>query len=75
MLIVRRRCPSASFALYSDADKEPADARVRFYEDHEDSVYGLAWSPGDAWLFCTLSYDGKVFANHVPSPEKYKILL
>jgi WD40 repeat protein len=50
------------------------NVRVARYE-HTDSVYGMAWSAADAWVYVTVSYDGKVVLNHVPSKEKYKILL
>ena len=43
------------------------------YDEHEDSVYSVAW--GDAWAFASLSYDGKLAVNLVPSEEKYAILL
>lgn len=36
---------------------------VHTYEEHEDSVYGLAWSAVDPWLFASLSYDGRVVIN------------
>jgi len=55
--------------------QEKMDLCVRSYEDHEDSVYSVAWSKGDAWVFCSLSYDGRAMVNTVPSAEKYKILL
>lgn len=54
---------------------DPPDVKVRVIDQHEDSVYGVAWSPADAWMYCSLSYDGTVILNHVPSTEKYKILL
>eukprot|EP00752_Nemacystus_decipiens_P016171 g14464.t1 len=54
---------------------EAADIRVRTFDEHEDSVYSLAWSASDAWVLASLSYDGLVVLNHVPSTEKYKILL
>lgn len=41
----------------------------------ESSVYDIAWSVCDAWLYASLSFDGQVNINHVPSKEKYKILL
>ena len=50
------------------------NVRVARYE-HIDSVYGMAWSAADAWVYATVGYDGKVVLNHVPSKEKYKILL
>jgi WD40 repeat protein len=51
-----------------------ADVRVARHE-HQDSVYGMTWSAADAWLYLTLGYDGNVVLHHVPSKEKYKILL
>jgi len=56
------------------SEKE-GDKLVRSFEEHEDSVYAVAWSGADAWIFASLSYDGRLFINHVPAPEKYKILL
>lgn len=50
------------------------DVRVSRFE-HGDSVYGMAWGAADAWVYATVGYDGKVVLNHVPSKEKYKILL
>ncbi|GAX83993.1 hypothetical protein CEUSTIGMA_g11418.t1 [Chlamydomonas eustigma] len=51
------------------------DGKVHTYDEHEDSVYGLAWSAADPWLFATLSYDGRVVINKVPKSVKYKVLL
>ena len=50
------------------------DARVSKLE-FPDSVYDLCWSSTDAWTFLCVGYDGTVSLNHVPSREKYKILL
>lgn len=44
-------------------------------DSHEDSVYGLAWSAAEPWVFASLSYDGRVAINTVPAAEKYQILL
>src|SRR5688572_8243888 len=44
-------------------------------DDHEDSVYGVDWSVCDAWVFASLSYDGRVVINKVPQQEKYRIIL
>lgn len=30
-------------------------------DQHEESVYKVAWSPADAWIYCSLSYDGRYF--------------
>lgn len=48
---------------------------VKQYEDHEESAFGAVWSAADAWIFASLSLDGKCVINHVPPTEKYKILL
>mmetsp|Transcript_18287 Transcript_18287/g.45960 ORF Transcript_18287/g.45960 Transcript_18287/m.45960 type:complete len:359 (+) Transcript_18287:143-1219(+) len=45
------------------------------FDEHDDSVYGAAWSETDPWVFATLSYDGRVVVNQVPNGTKYKILL
>ena len=54
---------------------DPPDIRIRTLDQHSDSIYSIAWSTADAWCFCSVSYDGRVMLNHVPSTEKYKILL
>jgi WD40 repeat protein len=46
-----------------------------FDEEHEDSVYGLAWSAADPWLLASMSYDGRVVVSAVPKGLKYKILI
>ncbi|KAJ3336823.1 Protein tssc1 [Gonapodya sp. JEL0774] len=51
------------------------DALVTTYDQHEESVYSVAWSPADPWIFASLSYDGRVVINLVPSFLKYQILL
>ena len=52
-----------------------ADGLVKAFDDHEQSVFAAAWSAADAWIFASLSADGKAVINHVPPAEKYKILL
>lgn len=56
------------------SETSASNVRVARYE-HADSVYGMTWSAADAWVYATVGYDGKVALNHVPSKEKYKILL
>ncbi|CAI5709672.1 unnamed protein product [Peronospora destructor] len=52
------------------------DTLIRRVEDHEDAVYAARWAAGgDTWMFASVSYDGRLAINHVPSTEKYKILL
>jgi len=52
------------------------DHLVKRYEEHEDSVYSIAWSccETDSWTFASLSYDGRVVINRVPQEEVDKIL-
>lgn len=67
---------SAPLLAEADDSSETSapNVRVARYE-HTDSVYGTAWGAADAWLYASVGYDGKVLVNHVPSKEKYKILL
>ncbi|KAF9365114.1 Protein tssc1 [Mortierella sp. NVP85] len=62
----------------SDADNmqdTPTDGLVQAFDQHEDSVYQVAWSSVDPWLFLSLSYDGRAVMNQVPSEEKFKIIM
>lgn len=59
----------------SPASADVVDTKVKSYEEHEDSVYAASWAVSDSWLFASVSYDGRVAVNKVPSTEKYKILL
>ena len=54
--------------------RPPADDVLAKYAEHEDSVYAVTWSAADAWVFASLSYDGRLVINHVPSQEKLAIL-
>ncbi|XVF74125.1 hypothetical protein PTKIN_Ptkin13bG0035000 [Pterospermum kingtungense] len=42
-----------------------ADPLLNSYSDYEDSVYGLAWSSREPWIFASLSYDGRVVVESV----------
>ncbi|KAG0052613.1 Protein tssc1 [Gryganskiella cystojenkinii] len=53
----------------------PTDGLVHAFDQHEDSVYQVAWSSVDPWLFMSLSYDGRAVMNQVPSEEKFKIIM
>lgn len=57
------------------APAPPPDGLIRRCEEHEDSVYSCCWSAADAWVFASVSYDGKLAVNRVPGEEKYRILL
>ena len=62
----------AGAAVAADSD---ADGLVKAFDEHDQSIFGLAWSAADAWIFASLSLDGRAIINHVPPAEKYKILL
>ncbi|XP_077246802.1 WD repeat-containing protein DWA2-like [Tasmannia lanceolata] len=49
-----------------------ADPLLNSYSDYEDSVYGLAWSSREPWIFASLSYDGRMVVESVKSylPKK-----
>ena len=44
-------------------------------DQHDDSIYAVAWSAADPWVFASVSWDGRIVFNIVPKEEKYKILL
>lgn len=45
------------------------------YDKHEDSVYSVAWSTADPWLFASLSNDGRLVLNKVSKEIKFSIIL
>ena len=57
------------------AGEDVLDLKVKCMDQHEDSVYSVAWSASEAWMYASLSVDGRVILNQIPSSEKYKILL
>lgn len=68
-------CSSSPWIASEENENEDVDIKVKVVDEHEDSVYSVAWSSADAWVYASLSYDGRVLVSHVPSAEKYKILL
>ena len=38
------------------------------------AVYSASWSAADAWIYSSVSFDGRVNVYHVPKHEKDKIL-
>lgn len=59
----------------NDHPSDDAQDRVIQRYELEDSVQVVEWSAADPWIFAGVSYNGTFFLNHVPSKEKYKILL
>ncbi|KAI8609072.1 WD40-repeat-containing domain protein [Chytriomyces sp. MP71] len=51
------------------------DELIATYREFEDSVYSVAWSTADPWIFASLSFDGRVNINIVPQEVKYSIIL
>jgi WD40 repeat protein len=45
--------------------KNHQDHLIKSFQEHEDSVYSISWGV-NAWIFATLSYDGRVVINYVP---------
>jgi hypothetical protein len=58
----------------NSSETSAPNVRVARHE-HNDSVYAASWGAADAWIYLTVGYDGKAILSHVPSKEKYKILL
>lgn len=54
--------------------KQLTDGLLEKFEHHEDSVYCAEWSV-DPWIFCSVSWDGRVVIKKVPKKYKYQILL
>ncbi|RXH73391.1 hypothetical protein DVH24_013075 [Malus domestica] len=46
-----------------DSSTRRIDPLLNSYSDYEDSIYGLAWSSREPWIFASLSYDGRVRAT------------
>jgi EARP and GARP complex-interacting protein 1 len=65
----------SSDELRGASKKQLSDGLLEKFEQHEDSVYCVAWSSCDPWIFCSLSWDGRVIIKKVPKKYKYQILL
>lgn len=48
-----------------DSPTRRRDPLLNSYSNYEDSVYGLAWSSREPWIFASLSYDGRVVVESV----------
>ena len=56
--------------------KQPLEQSiVAVFVDYRLCNAGAAWSLADPWTFASLSYDGRLVVNRVPSHTKYKILI
>lgn len=61
--------------LEEDLVIKTTDELVFTYDQHGETVHNVAWSMNDPWIFASLSFDGNVVINCVPSQYKYKIIL
>ncbi|VVA91994.1 unnamed protein product [Arabis nemorensis] len=48
-----------------ESPRQRINLLLNSYTDYEDSVYGLAWSSREPWIFASLSYDGRVVIESV----------
>ncbi|CAO3599696.1 unnamed protein product [Absidia cylindrospora] len=55
-------------------NNKTTDGLICTYDQHEDSVYAVEWSPADTWTFASLSYPGRIIVSQVPTGEKFKIM-
>eukprot|EP01094_Clydonella_sp_ATCC50884_P016107 TRINITY_DN2680_c0_g1_i1.p1 TRINITY_DN2680_c0_g1~~TRINITY_DN2680_c0_g1_i1.p1 ORF type:complete len:365 (-),score=62.89 TRINITY_DN2680_c0_g1_i1:94-1188(-) len=55
-----------------DSDSSPL---IKTYDEHEDSIYSVAWSAADPWTFASLSYDGRAVICTIPQEFKMSILM
>jgi WD40 repeat protein len=60
---------------WSETAALTVNVRVARQNQHNDSIYAASWGAADSWIYLTISFDGKARLHHVPSKEKYKILL
>ena len=47
---------------------------VRLYDEHEDSAYCVSWAAFTPWIFASVSYNGNLIVNEIPSALKVRIL-
>lgn len=47
---------STAYLTKKIAGKKPEDSLIKTFEEHEDSVYSVAWGAATTWLFASLSY-------------------
>eukprot|EP00850_Spirogloea_muscicola_P012452 SM000080S22967 [mRNA] locus=s80:449851:453302:+ [translate_table: standard] len=63
----------ASVEALFESPRGPLDGLAQVFNEHEDSVYGIAWSATEPWTFASLSYDGRVVVDTVPSTIRRKV--
>lgn len=48
-----------------ESQNKRTDPLLCSYNDYEESVYGIAWSSREPWIFASLSYDGRVVVESI----------
>ncbi|KAL0485272.1 hypothetical protein AKO1_011681 [Acrasis kona] len=51
-----------------------SDTLIQSIDEHQESVYSIAWSSCNSWVFGSVSYEGRVLIHQVKHSEKLKIL-
>jgi len=62
---------SGMVPVYNEDDKEMPLSQL----DLNDSIYVVKWSQNEPWIYAALEYSGQLLVTHVPSEEKYKIMI
>jgi len=62
---------SSSASLRSKANRQIPTAN----DNHHESVYQVAWSWSDPWIWASVSFEGNLVVQLVPSETKYGLLL
>jgi WD40 repeat protein len=61
--------------MFALVRQNKTDYLIRSYDEHEHSVYSVAWGSdqNSPYVFASLSYDGRVVINQVPEDEIARI--
>ncbi|XP_052306326.1 WD repeat-containing protein DWA2 isoform X2 [Populus trichocarpa] len=54
-----------SESVFKSPTRELDSMLLNSFSDYDDSVYGLAWSSQEPWIFASLSYDGRVVVESI----------
>jgi WD40 repeat protein len=58
--------------LLSESNNSPS--LLHSFDELDDSVYGVEWSPLDPWVFAAVSYSGRVLVTTVPQNTRHQLL-
>jgi EARP and GARP complex-interacting protein 1 len=51
--------PDVKVSLLNPSTTSSLPPQVKAMDQHEECVYSVAWSPAEAWMYCSLSYEGR----------------